>query len=177
MEPGTLTLEGACIGIQNSEADDGLSVVYHAPYMHDNLSVSITAQHWLSGLPTGGSIDPFGFAELAVSLDATDLEEGEYTGQVVINSNDPDSPQQAVGVVLDVSSAFVCGDIDNDGEGPNIADLVYLVTYMFQDGPEPPCLEEADINGDEVVPYPDIADLVYMVNYMFQSGPDPVPCP
>ncbi|MFH1688226.1 MAG: hypothetical protein ABIE70_11990 [bacterium] len=70
-------------------------------------------------------------------------------------------------------------DINHDGVGPDIADLVYLVNYMFNGGPEPPCNTpyylEADVNGDAVGP--DIGDLVYLVNYMFNGGPAPVACP
>jgi len=68
------------------------------------------------------------------------------------------------------------GDIDHNGSGPDIADLVYLVAFMFNGGPPPPCMEEADVNGDGSA-VPDIADLVYLVAYMFQGGPPPVPCP
>ncbi len=68
------------------------------------------------------------------------------------------------------------GDINHDGTGPDITDLVYLVSYMFQSGPQPPCPEETDMNGSGT-PQADIADLVYLVTYMFQSGPAPVPCP
>jgi hypothetical protein len=69
----------------------------------------------------------------------------------------------------------VRGDINHDGSGPDITDLVYLVTYMFQGGPVPPCLPEADVNASGGGP--DIADLVYLVTYMFQGGPPPIPCP
>ena len=72
------------------------------------------------------------------------------------------------------SCCLIRGDIDHDGMGPNVADLVYLVTYMFGDGPEPPCVDESDIDGSGVGP--DIADLVYLVTYMFGGGPVPVPC-
>lgn len=65
-----------------------------------------------------------------------------------------------------------CADMNGDGTGPDIADLVYLVTYMFQGGPAPPIVEAADVNGDGTGP--DIADLVYLVTYMFQGGPAPV---
>ena len=30
-------------------------------------------------------------------------------------------------------------DVDGNGSGPNIADLVYLVNYMFNGGPPPVC--------------------------------------
>ena len=79
--------------------------------------------------------------------------------------------------VVSIYSASCCvlrGDIDHNGAGPDIADLVFLVNYMFNGGPVPPCIEEADVNGDGAGP--DIADLVYLVNYMFNGGPAPIPC-
>jgi hypothetical protein len=66
-------------------------------------------------------------------------------------------------------------DIDDNGSGPDVADLVYLVTYMFQTGPPPPCNDEADVNGNGSGP--DVADLVHLVTYMFQAGPPPAACP
>jgi len=67
------------------------------------------------------------------------------------------------------------GDINYDGQTADIADLVYLVAYMFNGGPEPPCMSTADVNGDGGN-QPDIADLVYLVAYMFQGGDALVPC-
>ncbi len=67
------------------------------------------------------------------------------------------------------------GNVDYDpGDVIDISDLVYLVDYMFTGGEEPPCFEEADMNGDEVI---DISDLVWLVDYMFTGGPQPVDCP
>lgn len=66
------------------------------------------------------------------------------------------------------------GDIDGNGTGPDIADLVALVNYMFQEG-SLPCLGNADVNSTGRTL--DIADLVSLVAYMFQSGPAPLPCP
>jgi len=65
-------------------------------------------------------------------------------------------------------------DVNGDGKGPDIADLVHLVSYMFQGGPAAPCPEETDVNGD--ANGPDIADLVHLVSYMFQGGDAPAPC-
>ena len=64
------------------------------------------------------------------------------------------------------------GDANHDNSGPDIADLVYLVDFMFQGGCEP-FPQEADVNADSNV---DIADLVHLVDYMFNGGPAPVPC-
>ncbi|MFH1687916.1 MAG: hypothetical protein ABIE70_10415 [bacterium] len=64
---------------------------------------------------------------------------------------------------------FLCGDADGNGVGPDIADLVYLVNFMFNGGPEPPVMAACDVDGNGVGP--DIADLVYLVNFMFNGGP------
>ena len=63
------------------------------------------------------------------------------------------------------------GDIDGNGIGPFIDDLVYLVDWMFNSGPPPPNMANADVDGSGGV---DIADLVYLVDYMFNSGLAPV---
>ncbi len=66
---------------------------------------------------------------------------------------------------------WVCADIDGNGEGPDIADLVYLVDYVFNDGPEPPELAACDMDGSGGLI--DIGDLVMLVDYMFSGGPAP----
>ncbi len=75
------------------------------------------------------------------------------------------------------SCCAIRGDIDHSGVLPiDIADLVYLVDYMFNEGPTPVCWGEGDVDGSGVEPI-DIADLVYLVDYMFNEGPEPPPCP
>ncbi|MBU8934630.1 MAG: VCBS repeat-containing protein [candidate division Zixibacteria bacterium] len=56
----------------------------------------------------------------------------------------------------------------------NIADLTYLVAYLFTGGAEPPCIDESDIDGNGEI---NIADLTYLVAYLFTGGPAPVACP
>ncbi|MCK4605800.1 MAG: dockerin type I repeat-containing protein, partial [candidate division Zixibacteria bacterium] len=68
---------------------------------------------------------------------------------------------------------FICGDINGDGqEVIDIADLVWLVDYMFNSGPEPPQLLAADMDASGGLI--DIADIVYLVDHMFNEGPPPV---
>lgn len=69
------------------------------------------------------------------------------------------------------------GNVDNSPDDiTDIADLVYLVEFMFASGPEPACNDEANIDGsvDNAV---DISDMVYLVEYMFAAGPPPPSCP
>ncbi|MBU8933406.1 MAG: dockerin type I repeat-containing protein [candidate division Zixibacteria bacterium] len=82
----------------------------------------------------------------------------------------PETPQFSGG---DDCCEGLRGNVDDDGE-VNIADLTYLVAYLFTGGPPPPCLEEADVNGDGEI---NIADLTYLVAYLFTGGPPPVACP
>jgi len=63
--------------------------------------------------------------------------------------------------------------------GPiDVADLTYLVKYLFKNGPVPPCLEEGNVDGIIGPGGPiDVADLTYLVYYLFKNGPAPPPCP
>jgi len=92
------------------------------------------------------------------------------------------NPDQTDGNDDGVGDACSCiglirGDVNCSGEpggGIDIADLVYLVSYMFDNGPEPLCFEEADLDASGGI---DIADLVWLVDYEFNAGPPPEPCP
>ena len=70
------------------------------------------------------------------------------------------------------NGTLVCGDIDNNGSGPDIGDLLFLVEYMFLNGPPPPQLEATDLDGSGG--NIDVADLLYLIDYMFQQGPEPL---
>ena len=66
------------------------------------------------------------------------------------------------------------GNIDGDSfDQIDIADLVFFVNYSFNEGPPPPCIEEADVDGNSML---DISDIVYLVNYMFSDGTAPANC-
>ncbi len=93
-------------------------------------------------------------------------------GNVICGKTDEFSPFM-VGYTV---SCNIRGDIDRSGMLPiDIADLVYLVDYMFNSGPPPLCFDEGDVDGSGVMPI-DIADLVYLVDFMFNQGPAPPSC-
>lgn len=70
----------------------------------------------------------------------------------------------------EITTLPLCGDINDDGIGPNIADLTYLVQYLFGDGPEPPMLIAANVDSIDGI---NIADLTYLIAYLFGEGADP----
>jgi hypothetical protein len=70
-----------------------------------------------------------------------------------------------------VVQSFMRGDANRDGE-IDASDLVYLLNYLFANGPEPIPFAAGDANNDSQV---DIADVIYLLNYLFASGPPPPP--
>jgi hypothetical protein len=64
---------------------------------------------------------------------------------------------------------FVVGDANRDGV-IDISDVVYLINYLFIQGPAPVPLEAGDATCDGVV---DASDIVYLLNYLFVNGPPP----
>jgi hypothetical protein len=61
------------------------------------------------------------------------------------------------------------GDANGD-RAINSADVVYVINYLFVNGPSPDPLWVGDCNCDGVV---NSADVVYLINYLFVSGPAP----
>ncbi len=98
----------------------------------------------------------------------------------IYNPEQTDSDGDGRGDLCD-DCCDIRGDVNHSGSDRDIADLIFMVSFMFQNGAEPPCKIEpnyypeadCDGNGSEM----DIADLIRMVNSMFCSGPNVEPCP
>jgi hypothetical protein len=61
------------------------------------------------------------------------------------------------------------GDANADNK-ITVADVVYLISYLFKGGPPPSPLIKGDANGDGKVT---VADVVYLISYLFKGGPPP----
>lgn len=88
--------------------------------------------------------------------------------------NDPPNPPSTV---YRFEVQYNCGNIDGilSSVPSDIADLTYLVSYLFGGGPIPPGLYAANVDGldDGGLPV-DVADLTYLVAYLFLGGEAPV---
>ena len=69
---------------------------------------------------------------------------------------------------------FIFGNIKyGDANADNkitVADVVYLISYLFKGGPPPSPLIKGDVNGSGKVT---VADVVYLIGYLFKGGSTP----
>ncbi len=98
----------------------------------------------------------------------------------VYNPLQEDANANGIGDACEAGCCVIRGNVDGIG-GPeviNVNDLSYLVAYLFKGGPEPPCINEANIDGIVGPGGPvDVNDLTYFTAWLFQSGPPLPPCP
>jgi len=64
---------------------------------------------------------------------------------------------------------FIHGDANMD-ETIELGDVVYLITYLYKNGPAPDPLAAGDVNCDGIV---ELGDVVYLISYLYKSGPPP----
>jgi CSLREA domain-containing protein len=68
--------------------------------------------------------------------------------------------------------AYESGSPKGDGNGDgvvDVADVFYLINYLFAGGPYPPGI--ANVDGDSSIT---VGDVFYLINYLFAGGPPPV---
>ena len=94
----------------------------------------------------------------------------EDTGRIIFYAYN-DADEFAGNAEIIVYAMGLRGDPDNSRD-INVADLTYLVSYLFQSGLPPVIFETGDADNDKSI---NVADLTYLVAYLFQGG-DPPPC-
>ena len=111
---------------------------------------------------TGGSI---------ATISGTPTWNGTYYFSVRMESQDglADTMNYAVTVTDPPPPGYVCGDANDDGSA-NVTDAVFLINYIFADGPVPEPLAAGDANCDDAA---NITDAVYLIEYIFSGGPEP----
>jgi len=70
-------------------------------------------------------------------------------------------------LVLASGYTYVYGDANADGI-VTLGDLVYILNYLFRDGPIPDPPSAGDPNGDCTIT---VGDVVYLLNYLYRMGP------
>lgn len=163
------------VSLKGTSTNPGTVTIYCFPFTGEPLispGSGLLGQLYFSSLPTSPA--------QVVPIDTIIITIGnrEYATTFSDATANPFSPQYEKGY-LDILVSCCIGDRGNVDNSPddvvNVADLTYLIAYLFQGGPDPVCLPEGNVNGDpgELI---NVADLTYLVAYLFQGGPPPPPC-
>ncbi|MCK4403706.1 MAG: hypothetical protein KAW02_01325 [candidate division Zixibacteria bacterium] len=69
----------------------------------------------------------------------------------------------------DVPPSGMLGDVTGDTL-VELADVVFILNYLFKGGPPPNPPAAGDVNGDCFI---GLSDIIWLINYLFRSGPPP----
>ena len=70
--------------------------------------------------------------------------------------------------IAEIPSIF-CIDITQDGS-VNILDILYLLDFLYKDGPPMPSETIGDVDNSGDI---NILDVIYLINFCYKSGPSP----
>ena len=83
-------------------------------------------------------------------------------------------PKTVTGLVEAGCCTGIRGNVDGDElDQVTIDDIIHMVNWTFSGGPQPTCLDEADVDNNGFI---NIEDLVYLVGNIYGGGPDPLEC-
>ncbi len=128
---------GCTVGIENATGDDGLMVAFNdGGYLHDGLAIrlaSVPPMTWFTADPMFGDVVEMTSLDVNLMFDAAGLETGVYQAIMSIYSNDIDTPQIDIPVVMTVGGTVgIDGDIDVDDNG-----IPTVITGMGSVHPNP----------------------------------------
>jgi hypothetical protein len=109
-------------------------------------------------------------SDLPISERTKTLDYGTYYWKVIARDNfgaERESEQIRYFMVTGIHASL--GDFNGDGS-IDIADVIFLVNYLYTSGPAPAPLELGDVNCDDGV---NIADVLFLINFLFKDGPPP----
>ncbi len=95
--------DGATVGIESPAGDTGLQVAFNSAYVADSLAVLFTpGVPWIAETPISGLILPGASQTVQIEVNAAGLVPGIYDANLLLNSNDADSPQIVIPVQFTV---------------------------------------------------------------------------
>jgi len=158
------------IGWESPNGQLGASISYlTANFLHNEMALGIANDwhDWIQWTPTEGTIEANASTEIALTLDAAGLNEGDYEADINFLSNDPATPSIAVNVFMSVLGMPVIDVVWEEALGfPNVLDfnnqypdlfagqsfeLPFVVTNV---GSSPLNVEDVSSNEGHFVPVP-----------------------
>lgn len=132
------------------------SIVFHHNSFLNNLPNACdggSTDIWDDGYPSGGNYW------------------SDYTGEDADSDGIGDTPYNIPGGNRQdrYPLVYLRGDV-NRNLIRDIEDVIYLLNYVYKNGPAPNPQMAGDVNWDEVI---DILDVYYLIDFLFASGPSP----
>jgi hypothetical protein len=92
-------------------------------------------------------------------------------GQVATGGGSSESFQLQHGFwqVFAGGTDYVCGDADGN-EVVNVSDIVWMINFVFGDGPPPEPMAAGDVDCNGSV---NVSDIVFLINFVFGTGDEP----
>lgn len=98
------TLNSATVGIENATGNVGLQVAYNSNYVANNKALKFAAEpDWLSSNVSGGTIYNGNSAFVILTMRSEDFPTGNYSMDLVVENNDPNSPSIVIPVKMKVA--------------------------------------------------------------------------
>jgi len=186
--PGYMTDPAYREVVVDGDTTGGLGFIINQTHCHLSgtlLNVQLplsSSTFWVSAQTGSDGYDgyiKFVAVDSATGVYEMDLCDGEWTitppyiagymGPSAVPMTIGEAPDNVRTQDFDYSNS--CGDANGDML-INVGDAVFVVNYVFKDGPWPNPLCTGDANHDGLV---NVGDAIYVVNYVFKDGPDPIP--
>lgn len=112
--------------------------------------------------------------DLAGSFFFEDIGSGHYLFQIThpgyLSIDTVVQVSQNLNLYLTLSvGPYIRGDANHD-QLIDLGDMLYLISYLFKNGPSPIPFFSGDASSDTVV---DFTDVLYLINYLYRGGPSP----
>ncbi len=127
-------------------------------------SGGLTPYSWefVSGeLPPGLSLADNGLVSGTPSL------EGIYSFQASLT--DDNTPPQTDTGMFSIQVDVICGDVNGDSL-VNLLDVIFLINFLYKEGPAPVNPDLADVDASGGV---NLLDVTYLIDYIYNFGPPP----
>jgi hypothetical protein len=127
---------------------------FSAPFVSGQAALILS----LNPLLTGNEVENI-LAESAVNIDELNPEYAGFLGNGMID----------IRASVEATRQNIVGDYDFSG-AIDILDIIYLINYLYKEGPAPYPILSADIDCSGL---DNILDVVYLINYIYKDGPAP----